>query len=231
MSERKKFHRKEQKKDSPLSLTKAKKQLRSLERQLQNRRDSIPANIIVEKERAIKALKTQLIDLQATQKAKELTQKYKLVRFFEKKKSIRQYKSTLKEYNRLNEKFSEEDENKELKKELKKLRKKLAHCEIDVLYNSNFPYDRKYISLYPKESDETDENVKKGKLITDARRSEFKKEIELKLKENTLPLSLDDILNGKTNMNIFSKKPELEQEPDAPDATEEIEEEEDDFFE
>lgn len=204
--------------------TKIRKRIRDIERQLEKKKDVLPSNIKLEKQRELAALKIELQNAQAFNKAKELSKKYAMVRFFERKKATKKYKQIKKEYEELE--ASDTD-----KKELKKLRKKLTHQEIDLAYVVNFPKDRKYIALYPKENedvDKTDENVKRGTLKNDTLRNEFKKEIEQKLKDGTIPVNIQEILEGKS-LALEVKKMELA--PDAPELQVEEPEDEDDFFE
>jgi uncharacterized protein YeaO (DUF488 family) len=211
-----------------------KKQIRNLDRQLNHKREKLPANVIVDKERALKALKVQLRNLQGEQQVKVISKKYKLVRFFESKKALRAYKSVAKQYKDLEAQYQENSDDKELKKQLKKLRKQLSHAEVDLVYVANFPYDKKYISLYPKKLEESqvDENVKIGLKKTDADRNAYRKEFEQKLKNGELELSVKDILEGKSNHNIVSERDQgEEEEDDAPDAAQVADEEDDDFFE
>ncbi|KAH3673049.1 hypothetical protein WICPIJ_009935 [Wickerhamomyces pijperi] len=208
--------------------TKLRKRIRDIERQLEKKKDVLPSNIKLEKQRELSTLRVELQNLQNFNKAKDLAKKYQMVRFFEKKKALRSYNQIKKEYTEM-----ENSENVD-KKELKKLRKKLTHHEIDLAYVVNFPKDKKYIALYPREDadiDMNDENVKKGTLKTDTLRNEFKKQFEQQLKEGTLKVSIEEILKGKS---LRLEVPRIELAPDAPELQvqdEAEEEEEDDFFE
>ena len=204
------------------SSVRAKKKIKTIESLLA--RDDLPADIRIEKERALKALrvdlKSRLFDLKTQKRAK----KYHMVRFFERKKAIRKLKQAQKAHDEATEEG--------VKKDIKKARKVLKHCQIDVAYNIMYPKSHKYISLYPtgpSAADAEDENVKKGMQITDARRLEFKKKVEDIIDSEKLPFSFEDVLKGR-HINIDNIIWPLETtEIDA--ATNDANEEEDDFFE
>ncbi|KAI5964345.1 uncharacterized protein KGF55_002287 [Candida pseudojiufengensis] len=210
------------------SSSKLKKKIRDIERLLKKAEEpnsKLPANKKVEYSRALKGLKIELEQSQLNLKQKTNATKYHMVRFFERKKAIRKLKQIRKTF--------EEVQKTEVKKDIKKVRKQLRHGEIDLLYVVLFPKSEKYISLYPSSNDEdlNDPNVKAGLRKTDARRTEFKKQVENLLKENKLTFTIDDILQGKQIKTL-----EIEHKPtkeiDAPETkVESKEEEEDDFFE
>ncbi|KAM9922591.1 hypothetical protein OXX80_011823 [Metschnikowia pulcherrima] len=205
------------------SSVRAKKKIKSIENLLA--RDDLPADIRIEKERALKALqvdlKTRLFNLRTQKRAK----KYHMVRFFERKKAIRKLKQAQKAFDQVTEEG--------VKKEIKKARKVLKHSQIDVAYNIMYPKSQKYISLYPSgpsAAEVEDENVKKGMLLTDARRLEFKKKIEDLIDSDKLPFTFDEILQGKS-INVDNVRwPQDSKEIDAA-TNENNEDEEDDFFE
>ncbi|CCH41660.1 rRNA-processing protein [Wickerhamomyces ciferrii] len=202
--------------------SKINKKIRDIERLLNKRRDKLPSNVIIENERALQALKTEKLNVERSQKVKKISKKYHMVRFFERKKALRKYKQAKKQYDSL-----VEDEKSD-KKEIKKAKKVLGHCEIDLLYTVNFPKDIKYISLYPSEtSEDLDESTKKGLIKTEEDRNSYKKQFEKMLKEGTIPVSIDDILKGDYKLNDYNEVHE------APDSVkhDDVEEEEDDFFE
>ncbi|KAH3679939.1 hypothetical protein WICMUC_000682 [Wickerhamomyces mucosus] len=214
--------------------SKINKKIRDIERLLSKKRDQLPSDILVEKERQLAALKTELNNLSEVQKVKKIAKKYHMVRFFEKKKALRKYKQIKKEYDQLIVDVAD-------KKDLKKLRKKLTHHEIDLAYVVNFPKDQKYIALYPTEDNNlpsNDPNKKKGLQKTENEKNAFKKQIEKWLKDDQLPVSIEDILSGKSyEHKIIRKIPS--NVPDAPvsnkgkqgDGEEKEGEEEDEFFE
>ena len=207
------------------SSAKLKKKIRDIERLL-TKNDKLPADKRIEYERALKGLRVELQNSQNVLKAKQNATKYHMVRFFEKKKAIRKLKQLRKAF--------EEVEKTEVRKDIKKARKQLKHGEIDLMYVMLFPKSEKYISLYPSANDEdlSDPNVKIGLRKTEARRLEFRKEVEKMMEEGKVPFTVDDIMSGKkiqidTTANSRSAPTE---EIDAPEQKD-LESQEDDFFE
>ncbi|KAM9885937.1 hypothetical protein OXX79_014527 [Metschnikowia pulcherrima] len=95
-----------------------------------------------------------------------------------------------------------------------------------------YPKSQKYISLYPSgpsAAEVEDENVKKGMLLTDARRLEFKKKVEDLIDSDKLPFTFDEVLQGKS-INVDNVRwPQDSKEIDAA-TNENNEDEEDDFL-
>ncbi|RCK65189.1 rRNA-processing protein EFG1 [Candida viswanathii] len=206
---------------------KIKKKIRDIERLLK-KNAKLPADKKIEYDRALKALRVELQNSQVQNKAKVISKKYHMVRFFERKKAVRKLKNLRKEF--------EEVLKTEVRKDIKKARKQVKHGEIDLAYVILFPKTEKYISLYPSPNDEdqTDPNVIRGLKKTEERRREFRKSVEKLMDEGKLPFSIDDILQGKTVKLDSDKKQKavITQEIDAPEAKQaEQEQEEDDFFE
>lgn len=201
----------------------AKKKIKTLEHLLA--KDDLPADIRIEKERALKALRVDLKNRLFNLKTQKRAKKYHMVRFFERKKAIRKLKQAQKAFDEATEEG--------IKKEIKKARKVLKHCQIDVAYNIMYPKSYKYISLYPtgpSAAEIEDENVKKGMQITDARRLEFKKKVEDLIDSEKLPFTFKDVLKGKS-INVDNVKwPQESTEIDAA-TNDNNDEEEDDFFE
>lgn len=205
------------------STVRAKKEIKKIQNLLQ--KDDLPADVRVEKERALKALKVDLKHSQFNLKVKERAKKYHMVRFFERKKAIRKLKQATKAHNEAVEEGS--------KKEIKKARKVLKHTQIDVAYVFMFPKSEKYVSLYPAELDEEakkDENVRKGVAITDEKRLAFRKRMEELIDNDRLPFTFEDVLSGKTVHVDNLTMPEAGEEIDAP-LEKQGEDEEDEFFE
>lgn len=201
------------------SSVRARKKIKSLEGLLQ--RDNLPADVRIEKERALKALRADLKNTMFRLKTQKRAKKYHMVRFFERKKALRKLKQATKAF--------EEATEAGVKKDIKKARRALQHCQVDVAYVFMYPKSEKYISLYPIESEELDENEKKGRAITDAKRLEFKKKVEELIDSERLPFTFDDALAGKTIIVDNIKWPEPTKEIDAPETA--AVEVEDDFFE
>lgn len=202
------------------STVRVKKKIKSIEGLL--KRDTLPADIRIEKERALKALRIDLKNTYFNMKTKERAKKYHMVRFFERKKAVRKLKQATKAY--------EEVEKTEVKKDIKKARKVLKHAQVDVAYVIMFPKSAKYISLYPNApKEDLDENVRRGLQITDEKRLEYRKMMEEVIDNDRLPFTFEDVLAGK-NIQIENERlPGQTEEIDAPQEQEK--EEEDDFFE
>lgn len=209
--------------------SKIRKKMRDIERLL--KKDTLPAHVRIENERALKALGVELQNTQHNLKAKHNAKKYHMVRFFEKKKAIRKLKQA--------RKTLEDTTKAEVRKDIKKARKVVRHSEIDIVYVMLFPKSEKYISLYPnpKEDDKTElsknPKAKKGMQMTEERKRELRKQAERLLDENKLPFSIDDVLQGKTiRLDDSQGHAVLTEEIDAPIKKDnEEEEKEDDFFE
>ncbi|KAK6456948.1 rRNA-processing protein EFG1 [Scheffersomyces xylosifermentans] len=204
---------------------KLKKKIRDIERLL--KKEKLPADVRTNNERALKALQVDLKNTQFNLKAKEISKKYHMVRFFEKKKAIRKLKQATKHL--------EEISKTEVKKDIKKARKQVKHSEIDVAYVVLFPKTEKYISLYPnpKENDQVDASnpkAKKGMQMTEQRRREFRKEVEQLIESDRLPFAISDVVQGKAVKVDFDNQHMASEEIDAPEVRTE-EPEEDDFFE
>lgn len=201
------------------SSVRARKKIRSLEGLLQ--RDNLPADVRVEKERALKALRADLKNTMFRLKTQKRAKKYHMVRFFERKKALRKLKQA--------QKALDAAEEAGVKKDIKKARRAVHHCQVDVAYVFMFPKSAKYISLYPVEEGELDENEKKGRAITDEWRGAFKKQIEELIEAGRLPFTFEDALAGKTIVVDNMRWPEPARAIDAPST--DAAAEEDDFFE
>ncbi|ODQ80810.1 hypothetical protein BABINDRAFT_34486 [Babjeviella inositovora NRRL Y-12698] len=207
--------------------SKLRKKIRDIERLL-TKKKNLPADVRVANERSLKALKFELENSDLQNRAKIISKKYHMVRFFEKKKALRKLKQASKEMAELEANPDAE------KKDLKKQRKVVKHCQVDLAYVINFSKTEKYISLYPnpKEEDAATLNnakAKRGMQMTEQIRKSFRKECEAMFDNGTLPVSIEDVLEGKKLDNV--KQASSGQA--APDATEKKahEEEEDEFFE
>lgn len=204
------------------SSVRAKKKIRSIETLLQ--REDLPADVRIEKERALKALQVDLRNTQFRLKTQKRAKKYHMVRFFERKKAVRKLKQAKKSFDAATEEG--------VKKDIKKARKVLLHAQVDVAYVYLFPKSEKYISLYPTgplSAEVEDANVKKGMQLTEERRNQFKKKVEGIIAEEKLPFTFEDILSGATiDVDTIALSSSRTEEIDAPQNEAE---EEDDFFE
>ncbi|KAK5779062.1 Efg1p PWA37_003908 [Arxiozyma heterogenica] len=216
-------------------VNKLKKRIRDIERLLKKKKDILPDTVIVEKERTLEALRMELETAELRSKAKKNVSKYRMIRFFERKKSLRKYKQVTKQ-------LKEDPNNDELKEKLEK-------CKIDVCYVVNFPKTEKYIALYPTFSSSSD-NTTEEQDKTSIRRETFRQLIMEQAKNETLPISFEDILKGKKlgkdHTGVSFEKSDTHKQPkksaenhketdtninNANESNRSEEEEEDDFFE
>lgn len=198
--------------------------MRDIERLLKKK--DLPADVRVDNERALKALKFELRNKEIQNKTQKMAKKYHMVRFFERKKAIRKLKKARADL--------ENTQKTDVRKDIKKARKVLKHCEIDLAYTILFPKSEKYVSLYPNSSNEQEleknEKAKKGLQRTNERKHEIRGKVEQLIDANTLPFSLDDVLQGrKVVLDDHEQMEVLREEIDAPEN--ENEEVDDDFFE
>ncbi|AET39777.1 Efg1p Ecym_4765 [Eremothecium cymbalariae DBVPG len=161
-------------------VNKIKKQIRNVERLLARKKDTLPATVIIEKERTLEALKLELNTAELRTVAKKNAKKYHMVRFFERKKATRRYKQAL-------QNVKQEPGNSQRVDEL-------HQRELELCYVVNFPKTTKYIALYPtveesSNSESTDETAEKRKAFLEVVAEQFE--------NGTLPVPLEDILKGK----------------------------------
>eukprot|EP00124_Ichthyophonus_hoferi_P004196 Ihof_evm2s435 gene=Ihof_evmTU2s435 len=103
------------------------------------KRADLPMTVRVEQERMLAALQTGIEDQKTAEIEKKFSKKYKMVRFFEKRKITRALDTKGKELKREDVTEGEKDE---IEKEIDSLKMKLNY----VVY---FPRTEPYISLYP----------------------------------------------------------------------------------
>ncbi|KAG0016405.1 18S rRNA maturation protein [Entomortierella chlamydospora] len=96
----------------------------------------MPADIRLEHERRIEALKLQIAEKQVDQTEQKMATKYRMIKFFESKKADRKIKVFMRQHPNWE---SNEDEKKELES-----------LKLDLAYIQHYPKTQKYISLYPK---------------------------------------------------------------------------------
>lgn len=182
-----------------------KKKIRDITRLLS--KDTLPADVKIANERALKTLKLELDKVQNDNKTKKLAARYHKVRFFEKKKAIRFYKKSEKAIKEIESEIADckEDEvekMKELKKKLKKEKRVFEHCKVDLAYVINFPKTEKYIALYATTDFENlPKKAKEGIKKAYAKRDELKKKFGEQLRNNTLEISLEDGISGEIRHN------------------------------
>lgn len=194
---------------------KIKRKIRDIERLLQKKKDVLPDTVLIEKERALEALRLELHNAEQRVKIQNNAKKYHMVRFFERKKALRRYTKSVKE--------GDADAVRER--------------SIDLCYVVNFPKTEKYIALYPSEESESrDTDDKKGVAKTEARRAQFRDLVAAKMDAGTLPVPLKDILKGKkldrddTGVQLETGESRASKEASISESEKE-DEDEDDFFE
>ncbi|KAG9321888.1 hypothetical protein KVV02_008191 [Mortierella alpina] len=114
-----------------------KKKLRDTLRLL-SKNPKMPADVRLDHERRIEALKLQIAEKQVDQTEQKMATKYRMVKFFESKKADRKIKVFMRQH-------PDWESNEEEKKELESLK-------LDLAYVQHFPKTLKYIALYPTEN-------------------------------------------------------------------------------
>ncbi|KAF9576935.1 18S rRNA maturation protein [Mortierella alpina] len=114
-----------------------KKKLRDTLRLL-SKNPKMPADVRLDHERRIEALKLQIAEKQVDQTEQKMATKYRMVKFFESKKADRKIKVFMRQH-------PDWESNEEEKKELERLK-------LDLAYIQHFPKTMKYIALYPTEN-------------------------------------------------------------------------------
>ncbi|KAF9968231.1 18S rRNA maturation protein [Mortierella alpina] len=122
-----------------------KKKLRDTLRLL-SKNPKMPADVRLDHERRIEALKLQIAEKQVDQTEQKMATKYRMVKFFESKKADRKIKVFLRQH-------PDWESNEEEKKELESLK-------LDLAYIQHFPKTMKYIALYPTEN--ADDPIRAG---------------------------------------------------------------------
>lgn len=102
-----------------------KKMIRDTNRLLN--RPNLPADMRREQERKLAALQVALIDRQKAEVERDMAVKYRMVKFFERKKALRRLAAA----------------------QASGKTEAVAEAQLDLAYILHFPKDRKYISLYP----------------------------------------------------------------------------------
>jgi hypothetical protein len=179
--------RKRQKPDNagPKSFKKAhpvneiKSQIRSLKRLLE-RNDGMPATVRVEKERALQTAQHELQQAEKAKKRSEMIGKYHKIRFFDRQKATKRLKRAQKDLQAF--------EGDYMKRE--GLEQAVEDAKVDVKYAQYFPLDQPYVSLFPRRSENDDEeevdSERKGDSV-----------IRQKIRDCMANGTLDALRNGK----------------------------------
>lgn len=211
-----------------LGLTyKVNRKIKSIEKLLE--KAQLPADVRVEKERALNVLRMDLKNTLFERRTQKRAKKYHMLRFFERKKAVRKLKQATKAH--------KEAQEMSIELEVDSTSKKLRKAQVEVAYVYLFPKSKKYIALYPHEPSEEDlqdENIMKGRQLTDESRQFYLKHMEKLLDLKKIPFEFEDILLGKVievdNVRLPGLEPSHRKEIDAPVKAAE-DDEEDDFFE
>lgn len=136
-----------------------KSEIRSLKRLLQ-RRDSMPATVRVEKERALQTAENALQKVERAKKRSEMIGRYHKIRFFERQKATRRLKRAKKALRACEEGDERRDE----------LATAVDDAEVEINYAIYYPLDQHYVSLFPRKkridgdrAEEEEDDVEDGK--------------------------------------------------------------------
>jgi len=125
-----------------LALHPLKTRIRDLERQL-GRRAGLPANVRVDREREVVALRARLADTAAEARRRRRIARYHMVRFFERKKAARVLRRAEKECEEARAGAAEEDVRR-------RLEERVCRARVDFNYAVYSPLEWKYCALWPK---------------------------------------------------------------------------------
>ncbi|PGH17313.1 hypothetical protein AJ79_01197 [Helicocarpus griseus UAMH5409] len=115
-------------------------------KRLLSRTDKLPADVRIEKERALLGYQRDLEIVEAKKKRSAMIKKYHFVRFLERKTATRQLKKLLRQKKDLTESNSETLPDKQT---LDALEEQIYTTRVDLNYSIYCPLTEKYISLYP----------------------------------------------------------------------------------
>ncbi|MCJ1479744.1 18S rRNA maturation protein [Lambiella insularis] len=139
---------------SPQSVNALKEKVRDLSRLLDHSK-TLPADVRVEKERALAGYRLELEKAQDEKRRAEIIKKYHMVRFFERQKATRALK-------KLQKKFAATPSSDA---EYSMLQRAVREAEIDLNYTMYYPLAEKYQSLYPRKGDQAPVGEEQGQEI------------------------------------------------------------------
>ncbi|KAK4507619.1 hypothetical protein PRZ48_001354 [Zasmidium cellare] len=172
--------------------------VRSL-RRLLTRSDDLPANIRVEKERALQTAERDLKEAEKAKKRSDMIGKYHKIRFFERQKAERRLKKAKKALREAEESGDGDVE---------ELRARVEEVEVELNYAMYYPLEKEYVSLFPTrrgKDGEVEEVVKDGERQGDAEMLEVVRKC---MKEGTL----NDLREGRLSDKGERVKDEEEEE-------------------
>lgn len=136
-------------------------------------KEKLPADVRIAAERKLKAQEAELQRAEAVRKERALAIRYHKVKFFERQKVLRKINQTKK---RLTVVDLPKNEQKKLTADLYELR-------VNLHYINHYPKTEKYISLYPRESADSQSQPSASKTTsdTDTRRAEIRAGIKAQI--------------------------------------------------
>lgn len=168
-----------------------KSQVRSLKRLLEHHED-LPANVRVEKERALQSAEYELGEAQRAKKRSEMIARWHKVRFFDRQKANKRLKRAKRELNECLEGGGEESTRLTMQR-------KVHEAEVDVNYAVYYPLERHYVPLFPsrqKTGAAEDEGGADEEIETEVQR---KGDLDMwrKIEECMGDGTLEELRNGK----------------------------------
>ncbi|CCG85131.1 rRNA-processing protein efg1 [Taphrina deformans PYCC 5710] len=170
--------------------------------------DTLPETTRQEKERALTSLQAEKKASKQTHEIQSMTQRYKMVKFVEHQKAVRNLAKAKKAVT----KVGGEDGTA-----LAQAKEEVRRRKVDLVYIENFPVLEKYISLYKDVEGSERVKQRRTEIWTMAARGELKKGM----------LTTDDGSRERLNKKIVTEETMKEKQ----DKLEQEEEEVDDFFE
>ncbi|OAL73983.1 rRNA-processing protein EFG1 [Trichophyton violaceum] len=149
------------------SVNDLKSKIRATKRLLEHSK-TLPADVRIEKERALKGYQRDLEKVEENRARNAMISKYHFVRFLERKTATQ----NLKKLRRMKEKLENEEENGANEKNpttksrayrLAELEKQIYSTEVDINYAKYSPLTEKYISLFPSDKSKDKEGRKKNR--------------------------------------------------------------------
>ncbi|GAB7358149.1 hypothetical protein MBLNU230_g0307t1 [Neophaeotheca triangularis] len=128
-----------------------KSSIRSLTRLLNSETADLPANVRVEKERALQSAKHELEETQRDKRKKDMIGRYHKVRFFDRQKATKRLKRFTKVLK------GAEDEGEDQGK-IDELKKAVEEAQIEINYAIYYPLEEPYSALFPSKKRTEDED-------------------------------------------------------------------------
>ncbi len=166
-----------------------KSEIRSLKRLLE-RTDRLPADVRVEKERALQTAQHELDQREKAKQRSDMIGKYHKIRFFDRKKASKRLKKARKELQSCKD---GEDSRSELSQ-------RVERAEVDFEYPQYYTLDQPYVSLFPRKKDggstdgEHHEDDIQPAIVVE---SQGDPEMWQKVRQCMAEGTLDDLRNGK----------------------------------